>query len=241
MIDVAGLSKRFGEVTAVKDVSFEAQDGRVTGLLGPNGAGKSTTLRILYGLLRPDAGRVRVDGVDVVADPRGAQRHIGVLPDNHGLYPRLTAREHILYFGRLQGVAEDKLGERADELIRLLDMSGIADRRTEGFSQGERMKVCLARAMVHDPRNIILDEPTNGLDVMTTRRVRELIGELRRRGIAVLFSSHLMHEVARLCDHIVIISEGIVVAAGTTESISEAAGEPNLEDAFVKLVETVLP
>lgn len=240
MIEVLNLSKQFGNVQAVKDVSFVAENGKVTGLLGPNGAGKSTTLRILYGLVRQDKGIARIDGIDVSKEPRIAQRHIGVLPDNHGLYPRLTAREHIRYFGRLQGVEDHILEPAIDELIRLLDMQGIADRRTEGFSQGEKMKVCLARALVHQPANVMLDEPTNGLDVMTTRTVREIIGELKVRGIAVLFSSHLMHEVARLCDHIVIVSDGLVVGAGTTDQISALANESNLEDAFVRLVEKVL-
>lgn len=241
MIEVSGIAKSFGEVQAVKNVSFKAENGRVTGLLGPNGAGKSTSLRILYGLLTPDTGSAMVDGIDVQADRIAAQQIMGVLPDAHGLYLRLTAREHIQYFGRLQGVSEEVLERRCDELLRMLDMQGIADRRVEGFSQGERTKVCLARSLVHDPANVMLDEPTNGLDVMTTRSVRELIGELKARGIAVLFSSHLMHEVARLCDHIVIISSGVVLASGTTDQIREAAGEQNLEDAFVSLVEQVMP
>lgn len=237
MIEVAGVAKRFGDVEAVRDVSFKAQNGRVTGLLGPNGAGKSTTLRVLYGLLAPDAGFAAVDGINVQSDRIGAQKVMGVLPDAHGLYVRLTAREHIEYFGRLQGVDEATLSGRTDELLRLLDMQAIADRRVEGFSQGERTKVCLARSLVHNPANVMLDEPTNGLDVMTTRAVRELILELRKQGIAVLFSSHLMHEVARLCDHIVIVSSGTVVASGTTDEIRQAAGEENLEEAFVSLVE----
>lgn len=240
MIEVSGLAKSFGSVVAVRDVSFSASNGQVTGLLGPNGAGKSTTLRIIYGLLRQDSGTATVDDIDIMAETRRAQRAMGVLPDAHGLYMRLTAREHIAYFGRLHKLPEEKLSARIDELLRLLDMQSIADRRVEGFSQGERTKVCLARALVHDPPNVLLDEPTNGLDVMTTRSVRELIGELRSRGIMVMFSSHMMHEVARLCDQIVIISEGIVVASGTTDEIRDAAREDNLEEAFVKLVERVL-
>jgi len=240
VIEVDELRKTFGDITALNGVSFVAENGQVTGLLGPNGAGKSTTLRILYGLLHQDTGVARVDGIDISRRPREAQRRIGVLPDNHGLYARLTAREHIHYFGMLQGLQPDVLASRADELIELLDMKSIADRRAEGFSQGEKMKVCLARALVHEPPNVLLDEPTNGLDVMTTRTVRDMIGELRRQNITVLFSSHLMHEVARLCDHIVIISEGIVVAHGTTDEIRTAAQEENLEDAFVKLVEKAI-
>ena len=172
MIEVSGLAKAFGEVKAVKDISFTARDGQVTGLLGPNGAGKSTTLRILYGLLRQDAGTAMIDGIDISSEPRQAQARIGVLPDNHGLYVRMTAREHIRYFGELQQVDAETLETRTEELINLLDMKNIADRRTEGFSQGEKMKVCLARALVHSPQTVMLDEPTNGLDVMSTRTVR---------------------------------------------------------------------
>lgn len=237
MIEVQKVAKRFGEVEAVRNVSFTAKNGRVTGLLGPNGAGKSTTLRILYGLFAPDTGSAKVDGINVQEDRIAAQKIMGVLPDARGLYVRLTAREHIAYFGRLQGMAEEELDGRTEELLRLLDMQKIADRRVEGFSQGERTKVCIARALVHNPPNVMLDEPTNGLDVMTTRAVRELISELQKRDISVLFSSHLMHEVARLCDHIVIIASGVVVASGSTDQIRETAREEDLEEAFIKLVE----
>ena len=237
MIEVSGLRKSFAEVTALKGVSFSAQNAKVTGLLGPNGAGKSTSLRILYGLLKPDTGWAKIDGLDVSLERLKAQARLGVLPDGHGLYARLTAREHMVFFGRLHGISPDVLEQRSDELIRMLDMQTIADRRTEGFSQGERMKVCLARALIHSPDNIVLDEPTNGLDVMTTRKVRELINELRQLGLCVLFSSHIMHEVSRLCDEIVISAEGQVVAQGVPDAIRESAGEENLEDAFVILSE----
>lgn len=237
MIEVRGLTKRFGDVHAIRGVSLTADNGKVTGLLGPNGAGKSTTLRILYGLLKPDTGSARIDGIDIVSQPRRAQARIGVLTDSHGLYTRLTAREHIEYFGRLHGLERSACASRAEELVDLLEMKDIADRRTEGFSQGQQTKVCLAKCLVHDPPNVLLDEPTNGLDVMTTRIVRNLIGELRGLGITVLFSSHLMHEVARLCDHIVIISMGKLVVEGTTDHIRDAAKESDLEDAFVKLSE----
>lgn len=240
MIKVAALAKSFGDIQAVKDVSFMAADGKITGLLGPNGAGKSTTLRILYGLLQQDSGTASVDGIDIEQERLRAQSIMGVLPDAHGLYDRLTAREHIHYFGNLHGVSNDKLETKANELLKLLDMASIADRKVEGFSQGERTKVCLARALVHDPPNVLLDEPTNGLDVMTTRSVRELITELKSRSICVLFSSHMMHEVAQLCDHIVIISEGLVLASGTASEIRHAASEDNLEEAFVKLVEKAI-
>ena len=237
MIEVSGLRKSFAEVTALNGVSFSAQNAKVTGLLGPSGAGKSTSLRILYGLLKPDTGWAKIDGLDVSLERLKAQARLGVLPDGHGLYSRLTAREHMAFFGRLHGISPDVLEQRSDELIRMLDMQTIADRRTEGFSQGERMKVCLARALIHSPDNIVLDEPTNGLDVMTTRKVRELINELRQLGLCVLFSSHIMHEVSRLCDEIVIIAEGQVVAQGVPDAIRESAGEENLEDAFVTLSE----
>jgi len=239
MIEVRSLCKSFGEINAVRNVTFTAENGKVTGLLGPNGAGKSTTLRILYGLLTQDSGDALIDGVEIKSDRLLAQRKIGVLPDSHGLYIRLTAREHIHYFGRLHGIDRNLLETRTNELIRLLNMESIADRRVEGFSQGERMKVCLARSLIHDPPNVLLDEPTNGLDVMTTRTVREIILELKQRDITVLFSSHLMHEVSRLCDHIIIVSEGSIVASGSTDKIRAAAQEDNLEDAFVKLVEGV--
>jgi len=235
VIRVEGLHKQFGAVTAVDDVSFVAADGAVTGLLGANGAGKTTTLRMLYALMRPDAGRIEVDGIDAVQDPQGAQRRLGVLPDVSGLYPRLTAREHIQYYGELQGVSGALLRSRTDALLRLLDMTGIADRRTAGFSHGERTKVALARALVHDPRNILLDEPTNGLDVMSTRAVREIIRRLRGEGRTVVFSSHVMQEVSALCDTIVVIARGKVMASGAPDVLRARTGQANLEDAFVAL------
>lgn len=194
----------------------------------------------MYGLVVPDEGNAFVDGLNIRQVPRQAQKSIGVLPDNQGLYVRLTAREHIEYFGRLHQVDENTLEKKATELIKLLAMESIADRPVEGFSQGEKTKVCLARALIHEPRNVLLDEPTNGLDVMTARTVRELIQELKLQGVSVLFSSHVMHEVSRLCDQIVIISEGTVVASGTTDEIREKSGEENLEEAFIKLVERVV-
>jgi sodium transport system ATP-binding protein len=236
MIRVERLHKQFGQVVAVDDVSFEAPDGAVTGLLGPNGAGKTTTLRMLYGLMRPDAGRILVDDMDAVADPLGAQRRLGVLPDLSGLYPRLTAREHIHYFGELHGLTGSELSAHADRLLERLDMRDIADRRTAGFSHGERTKVAIARALVHDPTNVLLDEPTNGLDVMSTRAVRDIIRRLRAEGRTVIFSSHVMQEVSALCDTIVVLAHGRVVAAGTPDALREHTGHQSLEDAFVALV-----
>ena len=233
MIRIEDLHKRFGDVVAVDDISFEAPDAKVTGLLGPNGAGKTTTLRMLYGLMRPDGGRIEVDGAEVSADPQAAQAKMGILPDSRGLYPRLTPREHLRYFGQLHGCAD--LDARIDELVQLLDMDAIADRRSEGFSQGERVKTALGRALVHDPANVILDEPTNGLDVMATRAMRGLIRRMREEGKCVLFSSHIMQEVSALCDRIIILSTGRIVAAGTPDELREQSGRDNLEDAFVTL------
>ena len=235
MIRVDSIRKRFGTVTAVDGVSFEAQDGAITGLLGPNGAGKTTTLRMLYAVMKPDGGSIQVDAIDAIASPQEAQTRLGVLPDGFGLYPRLTAREHIEYFGELHGITGTRLRQRAHELIELLDMSAIADRRTGGFSHGERTKVALARALVHDPQNVLLDEPTNGLDVMSTRAVRHIVRRLRDQGRCVLFSSHVMQEVSALCDSIVVISSGRVVAQGTPNELRHQTGQDDLEDAFVAL------
>ncbi|MDY7232265.1 ATP-binding cassette domain-containing protein [Hyalangium rubrum] len=238
MIEVRNLHKRFGKVTAVEDVSFSAADGVVTGLLGPNGAGKTTTLRMLYTLIRPDRGTASIDGIDVAQRPMDVRRAIGVLPDARGLYPRLTAREHARYAGELHGLSGAALEKRVDELVELLDMKDIANRRTEGFSQGERMKVALARALVHGPRNVLLDEPTNGLDVMSTRAVRTLIRRLKTQGHCVLFSSHVMQEVAALCDRIVVVARGRVVAEGTPDELRARTGKENLEEAFVSVIGT---
>jgi sodium transport system ATP-binding protein len=235
MIRVEQLRKRFGTVTAVDGVSFTADNGAITGLLGPNGAGKTTTLRMLYAVMTPDSGNIRVDDVDAVATPQEAQTRLGVLPDGFGLYPRLTAREHLEYFGELHGISGPQLRQRTKELLDLLDMNHIADRRTAGFSHGERTKVALARALVHNPQNVLLDEPTNGLDVMSTRAVRTIVRRLREEGRCVLFSSHVMQEVSALCDAIVVIAGGRVVARGTPDDLRRHTGHDNLEDAFVAL------
>ncbi|MFT3916963.1 MAG: ATP-binding cassette domain-containing protein [Anaeromyxobacteraceae bacterium] len=236
MIALAGVKKRFGKVEALRGVSFEVADGQVTGLLGPNGAGKTTALRVLYGVLAPDEGRATVDGLDLAADRIAAQKRLGVLPHAQGLYPRLTAREHVRYFAELQGMEGAPLEKRVEEVLALLDMKEIADRRTDGFSQGQRVKVALARALVHDPRNVVLDEPTNGLDVGATRAVRALLKRLRDEGRCVLFSSHVMQEVALLCDRVVVIARGEVVAQGTPEELRRATGKESLEDAFVAAI-----
>jgi sodium transport system ATP-binding protein len=236
MIEARQLARRFGKVQAVREVSFTAQDGRITGLLGPNGAGKSTTLRMLCTVLRPDSGAALIDGADVAADPLAARRRIGVLSHASGLYPHLTARENILYFGELHGIPRAERERRADELIGLLDLGDCADRHAKGFSQGQRLKTALARSLVHAPRNVVLDEPTNGLDVMAVRGLRALLRRLRENGCCVLFSSHVMQEVAVLCDEVVVIARGTVVATGTPEALRAQSGEDALEDAFVRLI-----
>ena len=236
MIQVEGLSRSFGAIRAIEGVAFEARDGRITGLLGPNGAGKSTTLRILYTVLRPDSGAARVDGIDVAQDSLATRRAIGVLPHTAGIDPQLTARENIAYFGELHGLRGEALHKRVDALLAELEIGAFADRRAKGFSQGERVKVALARAMVHSPKNLLLDEPTNGLDVMATRALRALILRLRASGHCVLFSSHVMQEVAALCDDIVIIDHGRVVASGTPDSLRAQFGAATLEDAFVAAI-----
>jgi sodium transport system ATP-binding protein len=236
MIQVQGLSKSFGRVRAVQDVSFSAPDGKITGLLGPNGAGKSTTLRMLYTLLKPDSGSAQVDGFDVGQSPLEVQRRIGVLADARGLYLRLTSRENIRYYGRLHGLEDEALEKQIDGLSILLDMQEIMDRKTEGFSTGEKLKVAIARALVHNPKNVLLDEPTNGLDVMSTRAMRQFIVRLREEGKCVLFTSHIMQEVAALCDQIVIISHGEVSATGSPDDLRRQTGQENLEDAFVSVI-----
>jgi sodium transport system ATP-binding protein len=235
VIEARALAKSFDGVTAVRDVSFIAADGAITGLLGPNGAGKTTTLRMISSLVRPTHGLALVDGCDVAADPLAARARLGVLSDARGLYGRLTARENIAYYGELRGLAPAAIDAAIARLSEWLDLGSILERRTDGFSQGERMKVAIARALVHDPPNVMLDEPTNGLDVMTTRSLREVVRRLREAGKCVLFSSHVMQEVSALCDTIVIVARGAVVASGTAAELAAASGRDNLEDAFVHL------
>ena len=236
MIEAHELRRCFGRVEAVKSVSLRADDGRITGLLGPNGAGKTTSLRLLCALLQPDGGSIHIDGIDAWREPLAARRRLGVLPDQRGLYKRLTARENIEYFGRLHGIDEATLRQRTDELVRALDMRDIEHRHAEGFSQGQRVKTAIARALVHRPQNLMLDEPTNGLDVMAIRALRQFLIQLRNEGRCVIFSSHVMQEVAALCDHIYVIAQGRVVAHGTPDQLREQTGQPNLEDAFVKVI-----
>jgi sodium transport system ATP-binding protein len=247
MIHVEALSRRFVQgrgrqaraVQAVDGVAWTAADACITGLLGPNGAGKTTTLRMVAGLVVPDAGRIHVDGIDAVQAPRDALARMGVLSDARGLYPRLTARENIAYYGMLHGMGRDAANRRAEALADTLDMRVLLDRRTEGFSQGERMKTALARALVHDPHNIILDEPTNGLDVLATRSLREALRRLRDdEGKCIVFSTHIMQEVERLCDRVVLISHGRTVAEGSVAELNALAGGTDFEDTFVQLAFT---
>ncbi len=239
MIRVDGIHKSFGAVQALRGISFDAPDGKITGLLGPNGAGKSTTLRMLYTVLKPDKGSASIDGHDVVANSLAARRCTGALPHGAGLYPHLTARENIAYYATLCGIERSNIEARVESIVELLEIRDFADRRTKGFSQGQRTKVALARALVHDPQNVILDEPSNGLDVMATRSLRELILKLKDSGRCVLFSSHVMQEVAALCDDIVIIADGLVAIDDSADGIREQTGCDDLEDAFVAAIQMV--
>jgi sodium transport system ATP-binding protein len=239
MIEAKNLAKRFGEVNAVRDLTLTAPDGRITGLVGPNGAGKSTSLRMLYTVVQPDSGDALIDGNSVVRTPRLAAKQLGVLSHSVGIYPNLTARENILYYGALHGMTRVAARERAAELITLLEMQEWADRLARGFSHGQRLKAALARALVHRPRNVVLDEPTNGLDVMAVRALRALLRQLREEGHCVLFSSHVMQEVNDLCDQVAVIAGGTLLATGTPAAICAQTGMPSLEEAFVKLILSV--
>ena len=236
MIEARALCKRFGLLEAARQVSFTAHDGEITGLLGANGAGKSTCLRMLYGVLTPDEGSARIEGLDILGSESAARAHLGVLPHAAGLYNNLTARENIAYFGALHGMDRARLRERTTLLSRALGMDTFIDRRVKGFSQGQRIKVGLARALVHDPKNLVLDEPTNGLDVMAIRNVRDMLLTLKGQGRCILFSSHVMQEVAALCDRVVIIGGGRVLAEGTPQELRERSGTDNLEDAFLHIL-----
>jgi len=236
MIKVSNVFKSFGKVKAVRGISFEVRDGEITGLLGPNGAGKTTTLRMLYSLLPPDAGEIRIDGLDPTKDAMAIKRTLGVVPDSRGLYTRMSARENIAYYGELHGMSGKDITSRIAELVKTLDMADFIERRTEGFSQGQRVKVAIARAMVHRPQTVLLDEPSNGLDVMSTRALRRYILSLKAAGHSVILSTHIMQEVAALCDRIIIIANGQIAADGTAQELLEKSGCDSLEDAFVQLI-----
>ena len=236
MIEVKAISKSFGKVQAVKEVTFTAPNNQVTALLGANGAGKTTSLRMIYSLITPQSGQVLIDGIDPSKEPEKARSLLGVLPDTRGLYKRLTARENIEYFGKLHGMSDDQIKSRTDSLVADLRMEDFIDRKTDGFSQGQRVKVAIARALVHDPQNIILDEPTNGLDVMSTRGVRTFLKKEKERGKCILFSSHVMQEVSAVSDEILVIHDGVVCASGTEQELNQLTGKDNLEDTFVHIV-----
>ena len=240
MIEVRDLRKQFGSVKAVDGVTFSANSSAITGLLGPNGAGKTTTIRMIGTLIAIDSGLAMIDNIDVATDPDGARRACGLLTDSRGVYTRMTARENIRYYAELRGVAIARSEKTLVRFVEWLDMKDILDRRTDGFSQGERMKVAIVRALIHEPANVILDEPTNGLDVMSTRALRELIKRLKSEGQTVMFSSHIMQEVAALCDEIIIISHGRVTAQGTAARLIEMSGKQNLEDAFIALSDVTI-
>lgn len=235
MIEVKNLVKHYGEIKAVDDVSFVCPDGQITGLLGPNGAGKTTVLRMITGLIKPQSGTAVVDALDVAQDAQAVRRVLGMQGDAGGVYPRLTPREQFRYYGKLYDLAGEKLEENVDNVIKLLKMQEIADRRAEGFSRGQRQKVVIGRALIHNPRNIIMDEPTNGLDVMAVRETRNQIHAFKGQGRCVLFSTHYMDEAERLCDNIAIIVRGKIVAVGTPEELIARTSKTNLEDAFVEL------
>lgn len=238
MIKVSNLSKRIGEVQALNDLSFVAQNGQITGLLGPNGAGKTTCLRTIFGLLKPDNGKAEIEGIDVTIDPIGAKQQLGLFPDPFGLYERLTPREYIRYFAELSGLSAREAKEATSQVIAKLRLEDISDRRCKGFSQGQRMKTALAQAIVHCPSNIILDEPTRGLDVMSTHLLRDILIDLKNQGHCVLFSSHVMQEVAALCDQVIVMAQGRVVAIGSPTELCIQTGKDSLEEAFIQLIGT---
>ena len=236
VVSVRGISKTFGAVRAVNGVSFEARAGEVFGLLGPNGAGKTTTLRLLATTLRPTGGTASVAGHDVLSDPVGVRRSIGVLTAAVGLYNRLTVRENLTYFADLHGLARDVVRRRVNEVIELLDMTAYAGRRADALSSGMKQRAAIARAIVHDPPVLIFDEPTAALDVAGARMVVEFIAQSRQAGRCVVLSTHIMHDAERLCDRVGIIVDGTIVAGGATAEVVRATGTANLEEALLALM-----
>jgi sodium transport system ATP-binding protein len=241
MIDARGLSKRFqdkkrGEIRAVDNVSFTCQPGKIYGLLGANGAGKTTTLRMLATILEPTDGTAIVAGFDVVDHPEKVRANIGFLSTATALYPRLSAQEMVEYFGRLNGLDEATLKKRIEEIFSRLDMNSFRDRRCDKLSTGMKQKTSIARTLVHDPPVMIFDEPTTGLDVMTARTIIGFIADCRDRGKTVIFSTHIMSEVERLCDHIGIIHGGKLLEEGTLSELRAKHNEHNLEEIIVKVV-----
>ena len=240
-VHVHDLHKHFrapdgSEVKAVDGVSFDCEGGEIVGLLGPNGAGKTTTLRILATILRPTSGQARVAGCDVLTDPNGVRRRLGYVSASTGVYERLTGRETLTYYARLHGMPEEGLQKRVEEVLALLEMGDFCDRVAGRLSAGQRQKVSLARAIIHDPPVLILDEPTANLDVIVARNVLDFVESARDSGRAILLSTHLFSEAERLCDRIVVIHEGRILATGTLDEHLERTGTANLEDAFFKMV-----
>jgi sodium transport system ATP-binding protein len=238
MIQVDSVRKQFGAIQALSGVSFCAEDGKTTALLGPNGAGKTTLLRLLVGLLQRDHGSISIDGLDPAKDPIQVRKSIGFLTDQFGLYDRLSTREHLIYFGELNDMGSQDISRRIADVVALLGMEDIIDRRAKGFSQGQRVKVALARTLLHRPRHLLLDEPTRGLDVMSTRALRRTLGALREEGVCIIMATHVMQEVSHLCDDVIVIAKGETVAQGSPAALCERTGIANLEDAFVSLVGT---
>jgi sodium transport system ATP-binding protein len=236
MITVSNVSKAFGAVKAVDGVSFTANDGVITALLGPNGAGKTTTMRMVTGLLVPDAGAVTLDGTDIGLHPREGKRLFGALSHGQGTYVRLTGREHLHFAGALQNMDVGVIDGRIAALAPQLGLEELLDRRTEGFSQGQKLRLALARALLHDPQNVVLDEPTAGLDVKGTRAVRTILDGLRKAGKCVVLSTHVMQEVAALADQIVVIGRGRVQASGSADELRAETGKADLEEAFLHVL-----
>jgi sodium transport system ATP-binding protein len=233
-VTVDRLHKTLGKNEVLRGISFEAGKGEIFGLLGPNGAGKTTTLRTICTLLAPDAGSINVLGFDTRGAPEEVRRRVGVVTAEIGIYPRLTAKENITYFAQLSEVPDADLRRRVDAVIERLDMSSFARQRAESLSSGQKQKVAIARAIVHDPPVLMFDEPTSNLDVLASKEIRDFMVESKGRGKCVIFSTHVLHDAERLCDRVTIIHKGEVVASGTPAEVR--GRRRDLEDAFLVLV-----
>ncbi len=235
-VEAISLTKAFGDLLAVRELSFKVEEGTIFGLLGPNGAGKTTTLRMIYGVLKPTSGTAKVMGVDVRENPIEAKRKMGVLPEDTGVYPRLTTEENLVYFGKLRGMDERKLRKRVEELLEVLNLTEKRFIIADKLSRGQKQKLAFARAILDEPPVLLLDEPTLGVDVMSAREIRKMIEEYASSGKTVILSTHNMWEVERLCDRIAIISEGTLRYEGSKEDLKRVAGRREFEDIFVRLV-----